>query len=244
MNPTSAPLLKDLLNRCETTHSRCEPLVPQPLPTRLVHVPRDYSASQSISLQVTPKGGQLGQYVALSYCWGGPQKFSLIHGNLDELQQQPTPVSALPRTLQDAIAVTYHLGFEYLWIDALCIIQDSPSDKRHEISQMQHIYANAAVTIVAATASSVEQGFLTSHAQFSGRHRSVSVPMTLTPTPASTPPPPTPHPLHLHLPHQHPRLDLPRSAAVAAPADLWRPRALPALPHQGGHAPLPHGGAL
>ncbi|KAH6848123.1 heterokaryon incompatibility protein-domain-containing protein [Chaetomium sp. MPI-CAGE-AT-0009] len=189
LNPTSAPLLKALLNRCETAHGRCQPLVPQPLPSRLVHVPSDYPSSQSIRLHVTPKGGQLGQYVALSYCWGGPQKFSLKHGNLDSLQQQATHVSALPRTLQDAIAVTYHLGFEYLWIDALCIIQDSPDDKRHEISQMQHIYANAAVTIAAATASSVEQGFLTpgTAASFSEPNNPHPHHGTLTLTPTHTP---------------------------------------------------------
>ncbi|KAK3293615.1 heterokaryon incompatibility protein-domain-containing protein [Chaetomium fimeti] len=182
LNSTSAPSLKALLNRCETTHTRCQPLRPEPLPSRLVHIPSDYLSSQSIRLHVTPTEGQLGQYVALSYCWGGPQEFRLEHGSLDELQQRSTHVSALPRTLQDAIAVTYHLGFEYLWIDALCIIQDSPDDKRHEISQMQHIYTNAAVTIAAATASSVEQGFLDTNtsAPFSGRHRSISVPMALT----------------------------------------------------------------
>ncbi|EAQ84151.1 hypothetical protein CHGG_10555 [Chaetomium globosum CBS 148.51] len=262
LSPRSAPLLKALLNRCETAHSRCEPLVPQPLPTRLVHVPRDYPSSQSIRLHVTPKGGQQGQYIALSYCWGGPQKFSLKHSNLDELQHQMTPVSGLPRTLQDAIAVTYHLGFEYLWIDALCIIQDSPSDKRDEISQMQHIYANAAVTIVAATASSVEQGFLTSHAQFSSRHRSVSVPMTLTPTTATptptstttTPNPntsitagtltltPTHHPSTTSFPINHRGWTYQEALLSSRLLTFGDLEPYPALPHQGGHARGADGG--
>lgn len=35
----------------------------------------------------------------------------------------------LPPTIQDALRVTQTLGFQYIWIDALCIMQDSEDDK-------------------------------------------------------------------------------------------------------------------
>lgn len=169
-----------MLNKCETSHARCQALSSKPLPSRLVHIPSDYLSSQQVRLYVTPKEGQLGRYVALSYCWGGPQTFSLKQDNLDRLQHEATHASALPQTLQDAILVTHHLGFEYLWIDALCIIQDSAEDKWREIAEMQNTYQSAAVTVAAATASAVDQGFLNTTTKFSSRYTFCSVPMTLT----------------------------------------------------------------
>jgi len=72
-------------------------------------------------------------------------------------------VSRLPLTILNAIEVTRRLGYSFLWIDCLCILQDSNDDKRREIAQMRNIYRNARVTIAAAKSSSVETPFL-SHA--------------------------------------------------------------------------------
>ncbi|RSM01931.1 hypothetical protein CEP52_008259 [Fusarium oligoseptatum] len=71
-------------------------------------------------------------------------------------------ISSLPRTIQDAITVTRQIGLKYLWVDALCIIQDSVGDKDAEISQMAQYYQNASVTIIAANADSCDKGFLAS----------------------------------------------------------------------------------
>ena len=59
---------------------------------------------------------------------------------------------SLSRTVHDAITVTRKLGIGYLWVDAICIIQDSDSDKANEIRLMGNIYENATVTIVAQSA--------------------------------------------------------------------------------------------
>jgi hypothetical protein len=66
----------------------------------------------------------------------------------------------LPQTIQDAIKTTQKLGLKYLWVDALCIIQDCPNDKAREISHMGGIYKNATATIAAANASAASEGFL------------------------------------------------------------------------------------
>lgn len=65
----------------------------------------------------------------------------------------------LPKTVKDAIQVTSRLGIKYIWVDALCIIQDSPNDKVLELSQMAEIYWNSALTIFVASASCAENGF-------------------------------------------------------------------------------------
>jgi hypothetical protein len=74
--------------------------------------------------------------------------------------KQAIPFHALPRTIQDSISVTYQLGFNYLWIDAFCIIQDSPEDKARELGKMSDVYLHAAVTIVASAAETCQDGFL------------------------------------------------------------------------------------
>ena len=102
-------------------------------------------------------------YAVLSYCWGGPQKLSLTKSRLGA----GTLIFAkneLPATIRDAVQVTEELGLRFLWVDALCIVQDDPQDKAAEISVMADIYASGTVTIMASRSSSVEEGFL--HSRF------------------------------------------------------------------------------
>ena len=68
--------------------------------------------------------------------------------------------SALPQTIQDAITVTRKLGLRYLWVDALCIIQDSALDRDTELTKMDRIYQNAQLTKSAASAERSQDGFL------------------------------------------------------------------------------------
>lgn len=56
--------------------------------------------------------------------------------------------------------MTRKLGVNYLWIDALCILQDSDQDKAIECSNMGMYYRNAYVTISALSASDSSKGFL------------------------------------------------------------------------------------
>ena len=51
--------------------------------------------------------------------------------------------------IQDAILVTHALGIDYIWVDALCILQDDKMDKSAQIAKMSQIYNNAVVTICA-----------------------------------------------------------------------------------------------
>lgn len=69
-------------------------------------------------------------------------------------------MNSLPRNFQDAVSVTRALGYDYLWIDALCIVQDCPKDWEHEAGQMADVYKYASVTIVPVSAKSSHDGFL------------------------------------------------------------------------------------
>ncbi|KAI1757570.1 HET-domain-containing protein [Xylaria castorea] len=110
---------------------------------------------------VTLEGVRLSErpYIALSYVWGGPQKLMLERRNNNELAKPGAlTTETLPQTIADSMLLTEILGFQYLWIDALCIIQDDDMDKKIQIEGMSQIYGFAFLTVVAASASSVEGG--------------------------------------------------------------------------------------
>ena len=75
-----------------------------------------------------------------------PQTFRTLQSNLED-QKRQIDVNSLPKTIMDAIKCTEQLGLKYLWVDSLCIIQDSAEDKAKEISRMSNIYQNAYVSL-------------------------------------------------------------------------------------------------
>jgi hypothetical protein len=70
------------------------------------------------------------------------------------------PGHLLPKPISDAIEVTKKMGIRFLWVDALCILQDNEEDKREQIAITGFIYKNATCTIAAASAEKVSDGFL------------------------------------------------------------------------------------
>ena len=96
----------------------------------------------------------LPRWVTLSHCWGPPGSISLrlLQSNVDELKKQ-IPFGSLTKNFKDAIMTARHLaerfGTLYLWIDAICIIQDSDSDWARESIKMGHLYSNSLCTLFA-----------------------------------------------------------------------------------------------
>lgn len=93
------------------------------------------------------------EYIALSHCWGlgVEQPIKTVRENIESRKTGIETIS-LSRTFRDAIAVSRRLGVQYLWIDALCIIQDDEQDKANEIPRMHVVYEGAALTISAMSA--------------------------------------------------------------------------------------------
>lgn len=98
-----------------------------------------------------------GAYVALSHRWGSTGLPITTVANLEERQNE-IDSSELSQVMLDAISITQGLGFCYIWIDALCIIQDSPEDWLAEASKMSSVFNNAVITIAAADAEDHSQG--------------------------------------------------------------------------------------
>ena len=92
-------------------------------------------------------------YLALSYVWGTDRSFKTLKSDLGRLQQYKSLTAdfpSLPRAVHDVIILCQKIGERYLWIDALCIVQDDESDKQDHLRNMSSIYINATATLVAA----------------------------------------------------------------------------------------------
>lgn len=99
------------------------------------------------------------RYLALSYVWGLTPFIRLLSNNLNAFAVEGCLQTInLPRTIQDAITVTQNLGERYLWIDALCIIQDDQASKLQQIVQMDKIFSRAALTIASVNGQDVHSG--------------------------------------------------------------------------------------
>ena len=131
-------------------------------PKRLLAISQGDAKNDSTYV-VVDEDTQRVPYATLSYKWGHGQKPTLTK---DRLRKSPGRgslrfhVRDLPKTIGDAVFVCQSLGIRYLWVDALCIVQDNGQDKAEQIGLMQQIYSHCTIAIVASRANSSMGGFL------------------------------------------------------------------------------------
>jgi hypothetical protein len=89
-----------------------------------------------------------GSWAALSYCWGlgVGENVRTIKANLEQ-HQRAIPARTLPAAVQNSIQLARVLGFWYLWIDALCIVQDDSGEWVMEAASMGAIYLSTSLVI-------------------------------------------------------------------------------------------------
>ncbi|RDW88276.1 hypothetical protein BP6252_00308 [Coleophoma cylindrospora] len=141
----SASMAFSWLNKCENTHKCCSIRDPSFFPTRVLYVGGNDITTVRLQAGVEPYHCR---YVALSHCWGHTNPLTTTNYNLRE-RSIAIQCSSLPQIFQHAVQITRALEISYLWIDSLCIIQDSHQDWTNESSQMHKIYSNSSVTIAA-----------------------------------------------------------------------------------------------
>ncbi|KAH7125641.1 heterokaryon incompatibility protein-domain-containing protein [Dendryphion nanum] len=136
--------IKDCLTN--PIHTACRETARGPviIPKRLIDVGR---SSTPIHL-VDTQGRRAVQYAALSHCWGKSLVLTVTKANWQTFASH-IPFESLPPLFQDAVIITRQLGLCYLWIDSLCIIQDSKRDWETESAKMGGIYEGSYVTICA-----------------------------------------------------------------------------------------------
>lgn len=151
--------IRQWTQHCQENHGGCSSTAESlRMPKRLLCVEDVAGKAQ---LRLTDSTCLETPYLALSYCWGTGLHASLrtttrnLAQNLKQIE-----IDELPSTIRDAVILVHRLGMHYLWVDALCIVQDDPLDRDSEIHRMQDIYRNAQVTIAVLSSASAGEGFL------------------------------------------------------------------------------------
>lgn len=124
-------------------------------PSRLVYL----GDHQRIRLHTNKEYPEGLTYMTLSHCWGEGQ-LTRLQKNNEEAFRQAISWDSLPQTFMDAIRVARSLGSEYLWIDSLCIVQDSLEDWCRESATMRDVYRNSMCNIAASSAANSHEGCL------------------------------------------------------------------------------------
>jgi hypothetical protein len=104
-------------------------------PRRLIEVGRRGKSPRLI--ETSSHGGDCSKYLALSHCWGKEMP-EIATTKLSTLNERKAGITfrRLPQTFRDALTVTRGLDIQFLWIDSLCIVQDSAEDWQRESAVM------------------------------------------------------------------------------------------------------------
>ena len=154
-------LLRQWLEVCDNTHA-CLRSECQVWPKRVIFVGNKHS--DRLQLKRSADLTHPIDYISLSHCWGTAsdeekEQFCTTPQNHDQ-RLNGLSYHGLPKVFQDAITVTRELKKQYVWIDALCIIQGSDDDWKEEGARMEEVFASAYCTIASSSASHWKDGFL------------------------------------------------------------------------------------
>ncbi|OJA14570.1 hypothetical protein AZE42_06366, partial [Rhizopogon vesiculosus] len=141
-------LLKRWVHICENEHAqKCETVWWRDAGEVLPKTVRVLDVTRMSIVSAPP----MCRYVALSYVWGGTgEGYWTTRANLKKrMMQGGLDTSVLPGTILDTIQLIRQLGERYLWIDALCIVQDDLEDKAVQIGVMDIIYGSSVFTVFA-----------------------------------------------------------------------------------------------
>ncbi|KAK1506762.1 hypothetical protein CTAM01_03094 [Colletotrichum tamarilloi] len=151
------------LNDCVRNHTECKVLYSHStwLPSRLIDVgdPGSYWW-KVITTEHHQTPASYGGYLTLSHRWGSSPFVQLTSDTLPAFQNN-TAIKSLPKTFRDTITLAHHFNIRHIWVNSLCILQDSPLDWKKESSRMHHVYSNSTCNIVAAHSEGPDGGLFT-----------------------------------------------------------------------------------
>jgi hypothetical protein len=163
MSDVSFDLAASWLRGCQREHLGCQLnlLKTYQSPKRLLDVGEITAATVQV---VYPK--EKHQYLTVSHCWGQLSHNLVLGEDTHEAMVSGCDDRTLPRLVRDCVMVTRKLGFRYLWIDTMCILQDNTIDKAEEIQKMGDIYAGSTCNIAAVSASDSRSSLFTRYLPF------------------------------------------------------------------------------
>jgi len=148
------------LSQCFAAHTKCKASRSSRdtsfLPTRLIEIGQPEPHKVRLRLSSDRLDASLG-YATLSHCWGKAKTLKLTSTSIHNLRTG-IAISELGQTFQDAIFTARSLDIRLLWIDSLCIFQDSEVDWQQESARMCQVYSNSVLNIAASIAADTEAG--------------------------------------------------------------------------------------
>jgi hypothetical protein len=156
--------VRDIHQKCQNVFwgERLAQTAPMWFPDRLLHTTRttspnedDVTITARVVLKLEPsdfppeKVANGLTYISLSHSWGpapdpsaplGGRIGSVLTASTLPIWQKDLPLDDLPLTFQHAVMACTQLGFEYIWIDSLCILQDSREDWEAQSAVMGDVY--------------------------------------------------------------------------------------------------------
>ncbi|EXL69931.1 hypothetical protein FOPG_14170 [Fusarium oxysporum f. sp. conglutinans race 2 54008] len=158
------------LSSCEVGHEYCLSHGSGPgkyFPTRVIDVDRVedgtvYLRERSEVETGFPSEGHKAEdlwrgyptYWTLSHRWGDPELIQQLSQSTENRLRSGMGVSDLSPTFRDACLIVRRMGYRYIWIDSLCIFQDSLSEWQQEAKAMVDVYRHSFCNISAIGASS------------------------------------------------------------------------------------------
>jgi len=134
------------LKECTESHLQCKRRSGSRLPTRVLDIG---SEGGLIEPRIITTQGRRDEYVALSHRWTDvSSRFGTTRENLKE-RMEGIPLASFPPTFRDAIKITKKLGYRYIWIDNISIVQNDKQDWERECQRMCDVFENAVFTISA-----------------------------------------------------------------------------------------------
>lgn len=158
LNPVeNNPIILKWIDKCVRWHEKCSHSESDDgdfkSPTRLL----DLGVNGSSTIHLRNGHDYLGRYATLSHYWGKSPSTTTTRATLSS-RMNGFNTSILSRTMRDAVAITRSIGIQYLWIDALCIVQDDFEDWAREAVTMAQVYTQSFITIAASSSADGDGG--------------------------------------------------------------------------------------
>jgi hypothetical protein len=152
--------LQQCISCCLRLHHKCNANYdPEWMPKRLLLLDKKDNVSARIRLIDTREHLVNQRYIALSYVWGSGPKLLATRETLAALRTG-VDQAKLPATMKDCVTVAAQLDVQYIWIDALCIMQDDKDDWAVQSQQMSRVFENALFVVAACSSPNTSTPFL------------------------------------------------------------------------------------
>lgn len=154
-------LARSWLESCRKLHPSCSAGTScGAMPKRLLSIEGCTTSRLLRLVELADHGVEAAPYACLSYCWGERQRLVLTRHVEQSFRTNGLQLDDLPATIKDACELCDSLNIPYLFVDSLCVLQDSATDWDELSGQMGNIYSQGVLTIAAAAGTDCRDGLL------------------------------------------------------------------------------------